>query len=1021
MMGLGKAALLLALASAFPAAAQLHVERFGAADGLPDDQVLSLCEDRHGLIWIGTVAGLARHDGMRLRTFHHDRKDPHSLPNDGVWDLLRDTRDRMWAATDHGVCMYEEQLDRFHRCFVTQPYTDLTTANRIHRMVDDGRGRMWLATEDGLHRIASAAPFNYIPFENTAQVPLALRRRLDTYGLKLDPRHQGIWINASDGVYFFDLKEDRFVTPSEELSPPFTVLSRPAVQDVVPDGKGGIWYFDMEALSVVHLSADGGNERRFPTPATDRRPGTCQRLAMDSDGRIWLGTWNRQLAWLDPATGDWHPQHATPDLPWGLRSTNMKAWLQDRRGRIWLGTFRGLHMYDPTTLDPTPIQVGTGPDAPEVTALTALADGSFLASAGRTLYLYPPTAKQPTASWDIGRITSWTTDSEGLLLGGFGKVFRFDSLAREQQLIFELPDGANERITAITREGPYIWVGTWSQGLFRIGPDGEVKKFAEVAGDALPRNEVLSMAACDQGIWVGLNNGAGALLMREGRIVERTLHGADSLGLSYGVVTALACGPDGRLYLGTLMGGVGVQERDGSFSWYTRSDGLPNDRVEQLLLHGGSLWVRTSHGLARLDPDDGTITVVRFPPSLQVLGPVEAIAPGPAGMVRVAIANVVLSVTQGRSVAVPPPPPLVLHAHAGGHRAAFPQPDSALTLTPDHPVLALDLGVPYALASEAIRFIYRLSGPDTAWIDLEKSDHLELRQLPPGDHTVELRTVLGNGSRSERATIIPLRVLPAFWSRWWFQLGLAAALLLVGGLIVRTQLQRRMAVQRAGFEREQAVVSERMRIASDMHDDLGAGLSALKLRSEMALRVEQDGSKRAHLGELAETAGELMNSMRQIIWTMNDEHGTLDDLVAYTMHYVRQTAADHGLVAQVDVDAQRPPLLLTAVQRRNIFLVVKEALHNVVKHAQATTVNVAMHLRGGTLVAEIRDDGRGLPADAADGMGNGLRNMRKRVTDLGGTFGMSAPATGGTLIQFEVPLPNERSISGTSNTTNLRT
>lgn len=112
MTGPERAALILALASAFPAGAQLHVERFGAVDGLPDDQVLSLCEDRHGLIWIGTVSGLARHDGMRLRTFHHDRKDPHSLPNDGVWDLLRDTRDRMWAATDHGVCMYEEQLDR---------------------------------------------------------------------------------------------------------------------------------------------------------------------------------------------------------------------------------------------------------------------------------------------------------------------------------------------------------------------------------------------------------------------------------------------------------------------------------------------------------------------------------------------------------------------------------------------------------------------------------------------------------------------------------------------------------------------------------------------------------------------------------------------------------------------------------------------------------------------------------------------------------------------------------------------
>ena len=215
-------------------------------------------------------------------------------------------------------------------------------------------------------------------------------------------------------------------------------------------------------------------------------------------------------------------------------------------------------------------------------------------------------------------------------------------------------------------------------------------------------------------------------------------------------------------------------------------------------------------------------------------------------------------------------------------------------------------------------------------------------------------------------------------------------------------------VLRLRQERTIAELELRERLGRDMHDDLGAGLSALKLRSEMALRKETDPAQRELLRTLAGNAGDLMASMRQIIWAMNGGQASLEDLVVYTASHARTYLADSGLQAQVTSDGPWPGLQLDSETRRNVFLIVKEALHNVVKHAQARTVQVVLHWENG-LHVEVRDDGQGF--SGAEGGGNGLRNMHKRAAMLGGT--LEVRSEGGTAIMLRVPLgpaPNLRSI-----------
>jgi signal transduction histidine kinase len=241
----------------------------------------------------------------------------------------------------------------------------------------------------------------------------------------------------------------------------------------------------------------------------------------------------------------------------------------------------------------------------------------------------------------------------------------------------------------------------------------------------------------------------------------------------------------------------------------------------------------------------------------------------------------------------------------------------------------------------------------------------------------------------------------------------------------RLQQVRRVAEKEARLAQQELLIAElrvREEVSRDLHDDLGVGLSALKLRSEMALRVEKDPTKREQLSSLARSAGELIGSMRQIIWTMNSDQGTISDLVAYASNYVRSYCEENGLTPEVVLDADWPDLQLTSEQRRNIFLFVKEALHNVVKHADARRVRLVIHANGDRMALVVEDDGVGLPKGSDQSVGNGLRNMNKRIVALGGTLEQGTPPSSkGTMIRAEVPLPNKGSIAGRRTTQHLRT
>ena len=560
-----------------------------------------------------------------------------------------------------------------------------------------------------------------------------------------------------------------------------------------------------------------------------------------------------------------------------------------------------------------------------------------------------------------------------------------------------------------------LWLGTWDECLWRCPPDPPCERVDTVEGPygKLPSRMTLCWLHDSQGRdWLGMNDGGGLALFEHGRFRSIVNEAGANVG---GVVRCMAEDAQGRIWLGTNEQGIVVYDpENGDTRYLTRRDGLPGVCILGMRsTKDGTVWAITRQGIARMVPGTSTFRSFPLPAGMEGRGVTGAIEELPDGRIAFGVGSRILLYTPG-IVAPSNVPVPVIAAYRINDQPALGAPPP-IELAAGRKALTLELGTVGVIAQGAPQFRYRVLPQEDKWKELGAAQRIDLFDLAPGAHTIEVQASSDGVAWSTTSASASVQVHPYFYATWWFR-GVVLATIL-GTLLMgfKLYLRDRLRKQRETFEREQAVLAERMRIAGDMHDDLGAGLSALKLRSEMALRVEKDPIKREQLGSLASTAGELIGSMRQIIWTMNADQSSIEDLVSYTTHYARTYCEQNGLVPEIIAIKDWPAVQLSSEQRRNIFLVVKEALHNVVKHADARTVRVVLGWSEGLLV-DVQDDGVGLPAHTQHSVGNGLRNMRKRIEALGGYIvtetGMGLPGDlTGSRIRFSVPLDgNEGSI-----------
>jgi len=302
--------------------------------------------------------------------------------------------------------------------------------------------------------------------------------------------------------------------------------------------------------------------------------------------------------------------------------------------------------------------------------------------------------------------------------------------------------------------------------------------------------------------------------------------------------------------------------------------------------------------------------------------------------------------------------------------------------------------VPTFIDEKQTLFSYKLQGSD--WSELSHEAAVRFVNLSPGKYTLHIKAIFPNGSYPGTTTLYSFKILAPWWQQWWFKALVVIAACIVIALLVRGYVRGKLERQRIFLEKQQAIEKERSRIASDMHDDLGAGLSTIRFLSE---KVKRDPNKN-EIEKIAGISVELVENMNEIIWAMNEKNDTLEDLLFYTRSYAKEYCEDNRLQCVVDFPEQVPAVFVSGELRRNVFLTVKESLHNIVKYANATQVDLRISV-GDRLTVIVKDDGNGFVNKSTSG-GNGLKNMRKRIESIGGSFFVLNG--NGVTITMQVPL-----------------
>lgn len=275
--------------------------------------------------------------------------------------------------------------------------------------------------------------------------------------------------------------------------------------------------------------------------------------------------------------------------------------------------------------------------------------------------------------------------------------------------------------------------------------------------------------------------------------------------------------------------------------------------------------------------------------------------------------------------------------------------------------------------------------------------------LQPGALDFQLSTSEYNGLLAGSPHAVPLLLLPPFYQRPAFQTGAALACIVALTLIVRHSATTRLQRQMAALEKQRAVEHERSRIARDLHDHLGADLTQLAMLSDVLQNTyatpEENHCRLDHLFELAQN---MTRQVDEIVWTVNPEHDTLRALVAYLTTHTQQYLSATGLRCRLRIPNALPEVVITAARRHHLFMLLKEALHNIVKHAHATEVSLEITASPRQFTLSICDDGDGLPENLKPG--DGLLNMQERARQAGGTLTIDSTPSSGTRLHLIVPL-----------------
>ena len=1032
----------------FPAtpvcAARLPLKTYTVADGLPHNTINCIVRDSRGFLWFCTAEGLSLFDGYRFTNFGVDQ----GLPHPYVTAILETREGEYWVATLDGLCKFDPRgiagrvataATGTRANVVVHPmFTVFRPAGGDHRaraftaLLEGRDGTIWCGTRNGLYRLSRAGGLVQLqPIHVGLPTSYAEERFINAL---LEDRYGTLWVGAASGLC------RRWPDGTAARYGRTTGFPDDSIHALLADRDGHVWV-GTRFGGLLELAIDASRRPPTVTRAYNRGNGFIADwiFAVNEleDGRLWVGT-NTGLAEF-PADGRKRdkPSHVYGKDN-GFIYHEIAVVSVDRDGNIWLGTVNGamklarngflsfgqedgivtatplfelgrreMYFSGYVPRDPRARSPQVRPPAPPVITPQQYSFGIGRFDGEGFTWLRPTAIQGRAISWSAKQFVTRTRAGDWWIGRFLFRVSSFNMLETARPAAeYTTDDGLASPVVHSLFEDSRgdVWISTMSStgnGLARWNhATRTVRDMAHSEGLPPLKDRLPSAFEEDRsgGVWIGFEQGGVARYAADRFRIFTT---AD--GLPGGAIADLHVDRGGRLWVGTSGGGLARVDDPAAtrpeFVVYSAAQGLSSSTVTAIAddLYG-RIYVATGRGLDMFSPTTGQ---VRHFTSADGLPPAE---------VHVAYRQddgaLWFGTRSGLLRYVPEPERpsrrpsvFITGLRIAGERrniSALGETDITLAdLDADRNHLQLDFVALSFATGETMRYQYKLDPGD--WSAPSDQRTLNLANLAPGRYQFLVRAITSDGILSTIPASLTFTVLAPVWQRWWFRSLGALAAGLIAYSLYRHRLARLLELERV-----------RTRIATDLHDEIGTNLSLIAMVSEVANRTakQDDPQVAGWLSLIASTSRESVDAMSDIVWAVNPNRDRLGDLTQ-RMRRVADEACSAANIALVFVTpADESGLKLGVDTRRELFLIFKEAMNNIVRHAHCTETRIELRLEDRAVQLRLSDNGRGFDVSSAS-TGNGLASMRRRVQQVGGDLDISSVATG-TTITVRAPIGSSR-------------
>ena len=1005
-----------------------HFENITTLNGLSSNDITCLYQDHSGFLWVGTHFGLNRYDGNQVQTFYHNSNDPNSISGNDIVDIIEDHQHIFWIATkDGGLTRYDpSQLrEKQFRQFQNNPKDkNSIVTNRLNCLFDYDENYLLVGAE-----VCSGFFINKKTFEiRYLDIEVWKNSYFDPAHSMLTPTPYSNWIHhvyGNESFLYISFLIGGYVYKIER--------SRPQLNIPFANGEASpafsIPSFIIDGDSMAWLAAWGNGFLKQMGLISESQPKAVQKKERDINDQITcVAFWDENFILAgSKSTGLYvvnRKDHSFINLhhnrgdDYSIASNKINCIFKDGQGILWIGTSAGISKFNPVQWQ-FKAEVLSQEEANEVSHFSVDEDefhvirlcsseGIYRKKPGedsfsRIPFTYQGDSFEPTYIFRSAGGSDYLCTEKGFfnynpLLERITpieiKTYDGNPSTAEmypQQVRTAITDTINDQIIYI--------MGILGDGVGIYNPvDFDFMNLVQANNlpHSLGNNLIHSMVKDHPGnLWFG--TAEGLYKWSKGFPIKNDFDGFrnipnDETSLSGNNISGIFVDEKNHLWITTI--GNGLNEFDGSiFHHYYTQTASGNNMLGIYSDDHNRFWVPTPGGFEVFDRREHNFNEIAVPNPDWILHYPARMLKRSDGNFYYGAGNYCVSFNPDSFYFENTPPRIYLtdlkvmdnsiFGTSTFENLRFPYNNNFVTINFSSLLLS---------QSSPVHYMYKLEGLKEDWMVAGNDQKVSFTSLPPGKYNFKVKASRSHGEWSDAMSLVSFEILQPFWTTWWFYLGLLA---LAAGIIWTVMTVR---IRQIG-----KVQSIRNNIANDLHDDVGSALSTISLYSEVAkMKAGPDDELNEVLDKIMTTSQEMQENMSYIVWSIQPRNDHFDQVVLRMKRYAIEMLQPKNITVKFELDEKLNSVKLSQEQRKELFLIFKEAIHNITKYASCNSVNILVRRESHNMVMEISDDGIGFSKDHVIS-GNGLYTMKERAKTLGGDFKIHSAPDEGTAVYLVFP------------------